>query len=88
MTFEEAVERYLRKRKSSVSSIRLAGFTDGWNAATAEAEKRAKEREAAIRLDEAQWWEPRTVTHGLGWQHEECNKRIKAARSPEARSEE
>ena len=27
-----------------------------WNAATAEAEKRAKEREAAARLEEAEWW--------------------------------
>jgi hypothetical protein len=77
MTFEKALKQASRIR--GIERLKFLWF-EAWKAATAKAEKRAKEREAEVRLDEAQWWEPRTVTHGLGWQHEECRKRLEANR--------
>jgi cell division septum initiation protein DivIVA len=63
-----------------------------WSIRELELEKRVKELEAelaaacdrekaaiaAARLEEAEWWYPRTVTYGLGWQDEDGRARIKA----------
>jgi hypothetical protein len=56
MTFEEARQQYIHRYDLSPNMERLLAFERGWNAATAEAEKRAKEREAVAKLNESKWW--------------------------------
>jgi hypothetical protein len=67
----DALEAELAAARTEIEKLSVTIMYEGMH-------DREKAAIAAARLEEAEWWYPRTVTCGLGWQDEDGRQRIKA----------